>query len=62
LYQLNANNWSPERYRLEIWEGERWNWSVGNISGKGQHPDPGDIVVFSMLHPSQLILVFMAGL
>ncbi len=46
LYQLNANNWSAERYRLEIWEGERWNWSVGTISGKGQHPEEGDIVVF----------------
>jgi len=46
LYQLNSDNWSPERYRVEIWEGERWNWSVGTMSSDGQHPAPGDIVGF----------------
>jgi hypothetical protein len=46
LYQLSPNLWSPERYRLEIWEGERWNWPVGGRSGEGQVPKPGDTVVF----------------
>jgi hypothetical protein len=46
LYQLSPSVWSPERYRLEIWEGERWNWPVGRTSGEGQVPKPGDTVVF----------------
>jgi len=46
LYQLSESNWSSRRFRLEIWEGERWNWPVINWSGGGQVPEPGDIVVF----------------
>ena len=47
LYQLDSTNWSPERYRLEIWEGERWAWPVGRKTVKGQDtPKPGDVVVF----------------
>ena len=46
LYQLATDVWSPERYRLEIWEGERWNWPVGRRSGDGELPKPGDTVVF----------------
>lgn len=46
FYQLSPEVWSPERYRLEIWEGERWNWPVGVRSGEGQVPKPGDTVVF----------------
>jgi len=49
LYQINQQQWSPERYRVEIWEGERWYWPVGRITRGGQHagdPQPGDTVVF----------------
>jgi hypothetical protein len=46
LYQIDAQNWSPQRYRLEIWEGERWAWPVGQKRLSGQEPIPGDIVVF----------------
>ena len=46
LYQLSANVWSPERFRLEIWEGERWHWPVGGKSSGGTWPQPGDSVVF----------------
>lgn len=46
LYQLSTDIWQPERYRLEIWEGERWNWPVGGKSGGGQKPQAGDTVVF----------------
>jgi hypothetical protein len=47
LYQLSGKNWSPNRYRFEIWEGERWSWDVNSIS-KHDHDDPkvGDVVVF----------------
>lgn len=45
LYQLNEKAWSPNRYRLEIWDGERWSWPVGKISDSG-HPEAGDTVVF----------------
>jgi hypothetical protein len=47
LYQLNQKSWEPERYRLEIWEGERWAWSVGHMVGATEKPPrQGDTVVF----------------
>jgi hypothetical protein len=46
LYQLSANRWSPERYRADVWEGERWRYSVGRTVGGGETPKPGDTVVF----------------
>jgi hypothetical protein len=45
LYQLSQAEWTPERYRLDIWEGERWRWPVGKITGSGR-PAAGDRVVF----------------
>lgn len=26
LYQLNAQEWSPDTFRYEIWEGKPWHW------------------------------------
>ena len=46
MYQLNQKNWSPSRYRLEIWEGERWVWPVGQKLARGQSPEAGDTIVF----------------
>jgi hypothetical protein len=46
LYQLSPRRWSPERYRLEIWEGEKWNWPVGDKPLPRDAPEPGDTVVF----------------
>jgi signal peptidase I len=46
LYQLSPKVWSPDRYRLEIWEGERWNWPVGEKHPASEIPEPGDIIVF----------------
>jgi hypothetical protein len=46
LYQINQTAWSPNRYRLEIWEGERWASPVGQAAWGGTTPQPGDIVVF----------------
>lgn len=45
LYQFSPQTWSPERYRLEIWEAEKWAWSVGQRAG-GKEPQAGDTVVF----------------
>jgi len=45
LYQISPKLWNPQRYRLEIWESERWSWPVGAMSGAGQKPEPGDILV-----------------
>lgn len=45
LYQINQQLWRPERYRLEIWENERWFWPVGRTTGGGE-PTAGDSVVF----------------
>ena len=36
LYQMTANDWSTEDYRLAVWEGKALNWSVGRIYGRGQ--------------------------
>lgn len=46
LYQTDAKNWSPQRYRLEIWEGERWSWRVGQKKLQDHEPEPGDVVLF----------------
>lgn len=51
LYQLAENEWSINNYRLDIWEGERWRWPVGQIRGSESHPqpgypEPGDVVFF----------------
>lgn len=45
LYQMNQKSWPPNSYRLDIWEGERWNWPVGRLSGR-REPTPGDVLVF----------------
>ena len=45
LYQMSQTLWSPERYRLDIWEGERWSWPVGRRAGRID-PERGDTVVF----------------
>lgn len=44
LYQMSQKLWDPQRYRVEIWEGERWAWPVK--SGAGHEVMPGDTVVF----------------
>jgi hypothetical protein len=45
LYQMNQGQWSPNRYRLDIWERERWTWPVGRKASTNK-PEPGDRVVF----------------
>ncbi len=46
LYQMNAETWSPERYRAEVWEGNTTtNWSVGKLIPAGGKPQPGEIIV-----------------
>jgi hypothetical protein len=46
LYQLDQKSWKPQRYRLEIWENERWSWPVGRKTGASELLSPGDTVVF----------------
>jgi hypothetical protein len=49
LYQLNQEKWPPARFRLEIWEGQKWSWLLGRAAGAGRgqnRPEAGDIVVF----------------
>lgn len=46
LYQINQRKWKPERYRLEIWEGQDWAWPVGQKLTRGRTPQAGDTVVF----------------
>jgi hypothetical protein len=45
LYQINQELWSPERVRLELWEGERWSWPTRKFRTV-ERPEPGDTVVF----------------
>ena|SRR5215469_9829394 len=45
FYQITQETWEPERFRIEIWENERWSWIVPTLRGGGE-PQPGDSVVF----------------
>jgi hypothetical protein len=45
FYQIHQVKWEPERFRIEIWENERWSWSVPTKRG-GEEPKPGDSVTF----------------
>ena len=45
FYQMSQAEWTPEQYRLDIWEGERWRWPVGKIAGTDR-PQAGDRIVF----------------
>ncbi|MDR0535169.1 MAG: hypothetical protein LBG65_02260 [Puniceicoccales bacterium] len=44
LYQLNAQDWSPETFRYEIWEGKPWHWRYGKKLAKAL-PETGDTIV-----------------
>ncbi len=46
LYQISQEQWSPQRYRVEIWEGTTWNWPVSRKVPADQNPEPGDTLVF----------------
>ena len=46
LYQLTQTEWPVNRYRLDIWEGERWRWEVNRVSGTQGTPEPGDTICF----------------
>jgi len=46
FYQVSQKEWPPQRYRLEIWEGERWAWSVSRKVTGGRTPEAGDTVAF----------------
>jgi hypothetical protein len=46
LYQINQQWWEPQRYRVEIWEHERWTWPVRRKVGASENPQSGDTVVF----------------
>jgi hypothetical protein len=45
LYQLNQQAWSPEIFRREIWEQQRWHWTYGRKRGEAL-PEAGDTLVF----------------
>jgi len=46
LYQMNAEEWSPDKYRKSVREGKTLNWSVGRIyRRKRKEIAPGDQVV-----------------
>jgi hypothetical protein len=49
LYQMNptADFFSPEAYRLEVWEGQPWWWRTGNLFPRDAAPPrPGQRIVF----------------
>ena len=45
LYQLNAQDWSPETFRYEIWEGKPWRWPYGSKRGEAEL-ELGDTLIF----------------
>lgn len=46
LYQMNQKTWTPRRYRIEIWEGQPWQWQVNRMVGHDEIPTAGDTVAF----------------
>jgi hypothetical protein len=47
FYQLDNADWSINDYRLDVWEGERWEWRVFRATEiKSSPPKPGDQIVF----------------
>jgi hypothetical protein len=49
MYQLSQLIWPTDRFRLEIWEGERWRWNilkVQRMDPQRKGPRRGDILVF----------------
>jgi hypothetical protein len=44
LYQMSAENYTPEEYREAIWEGQVIRWPSGKVSSNFQI-SPGDIVI-----------------
>jgi hypothetical protein len=46
LYQINAENWSCERYRNEVWEGQLvTNWTLGEAKRRPKEVKSGDMVI-----------------
>ncbi len=47
FYQLDNHEWAVNDYRMDVWEGSRWEWRVGRAVGLLAHPPkPGDKVFF----------------
>jgi hypothetical protein len=46
LYQMALRKeWSPEDYRVEVWEGQEVTWPSGKLTGaKGGKIIPGDVI------------------
>jgi hypothetical protein len=61
FYQLSQQRWPPERFRIEVWEDERWSWTVGRAVLKGEEPKPGDSVGSSTQELEEMIRASLAG-
>ena len=46
LYQMALRKeWSPEDYRVEVWEGQEVTWPSGKLTGaEGDKVIPGDVI------------------
>ena len=46
LYQMNAQKYSQERYRNEVWEGSLvTNWGIGGSTHRPKEMIPGDMII-----------------
>jgi hypothetical protein len=45
LYQMSQTEWSPNAYRMEVWEGRSVPWPVGQMNSGGARPEEGDVIV-----------------
>src|SRR5882762_1577411 len=45
LYQMDQLQWPPNSYRIDIWENERWSWTIGRRA-TSVRPVRGDRIVF----------------
>lgn len=47
LYQMDADEWPPETFRNEIWEGRSWRWERRKMkSATDAKPEVGDTILF----------------
>ena len=42
---MDQGQWPPNSYRMDIWENERWSWTIGR-KATSNCPQPGDRIVF----------------
>jgi hypothetical protein len=47
LYQMRSrDDWGPEDFRVEVWEGKETTWPRHRVARGKKQPQPGDLLFF----------------